>query len=199
MKKAGNIFVSTLFLLTFAVVITSCGHSSSGDNGGGGSLQPVTDSYTAQIVVEDIEDAVTGGIMNHVSPASTVDITVTGKSGSAAVYGKYTTSYCSYSGVTSSVVNIDITFTNFATMGHSTNVEKILNGTVNYQHYYNCDFSYSSYVSSKPSWGGSESPIQIKDIIDGSRGYSDSMTFHGSGDPVSSGWAKPSNGVTYSF
>jgi hypothetical protein len=205
--KNKKIIIAAL-VLSLAALLAACGGGgggggSNGGGGSGGSLLPVTDAHTAEIVVGDIEDAVTGGIKNHISPASTVNITVAGdQSGSATVYGKYTTSYCSYSTRTSIVIDIDVTFNNFGTMGKSTNAEKILNGTVNYQYYYNCDGSGGTYVQSKPIYGGSESPVQIQDIIDGGTwGYSDLMTFYGAGnsDTVTSGWATPSNGVTYNL
>ena len=190
-----------LALIAAGVVLTACGGEKNGGNASG-SYQAITDAYTARTVVEHIRDAVSGGVVGQLTAGtSTANFTKTvngDKSGTATIYGYYYLQTCG-SGVGSLyTINVDITFNNFGTMGHSANVEKILNGSANYQSGWGCGYSSYSYVRSQLFWGSNAS-VQIEDVIDGSWGYSDTLTFYGSGDPVSSGWATPGNGVKYTF
>jgi len=195
---------SLMALMLGTCLATAC---SGGDDAGGdsGHLEPVKDASAAQLVVNDVRDAVARGVVGQLTAGTSSAIFTTtvqgGTGGSATVYGYYYKTACGSGIGWYWTVNLDVTFDGFGTMGSSTNAETILNGVVNYQGYWGtCSWSTTSvYVQSDLFWGGSQ-PLRVDVVIDGGAwGYSDTMTFYGSGDPISSGWARPSDGNTYYF
>lgn len=198
-----NPIIATLLVLL--VSLSGCGGDS--ENGGSDSnIESITSRGNAKFVVEDLADGVIhANVIRSFSHGTYNGTVLYGNSGTATVTGDYyykSGVYCGHNCIRDeNDTSLTITFDNYRVMS-ADNTEAIITGTVTFT-----DDTWSQQLGAFPYTSGGGITVQGSDIaykvveVDGSWGYSDTITFSASGKYAwsLSGWCQASDGNTYSF
>jgi hypothetical protein len=212
------IATGSVLLICFIYLLSGCG-GGGGDGGGGGidddggnsvSMldQPITDNDKAGICVSEIHAAVGEGmsdVVDELANGTHSGTVINCITGTATVDGtrSFLTNISCGSMCVKNTQNVDVTIVfNNCNWKNFTNGNITINGSI---HYYRNSWSRQSNLSYSSSDSRSmssvTSPVQFRQVIDGTWGYKDSITFSASGSNpyLLHGTLTAQNGVTYTF